>query len=56
MLLPISFCKMLGMVPDMSDGTVHWKKLNRSEYFQELPSGHIAIDIFDFPEAWVNPH
>ena len=44
-LLPISFCTMLGMVLDMDEGTVRWKKLQQTEYFQELPSGHIAIDL-----------
>ena len=57
LLLPVSFSRGLGMVLDMPQKKIHWEYLKISQEFEELPSGHIAINIFEFPPSgWKSPH
>ena len=47
------------MVLDMPKKKVHWSYLGQkvSQNIEELPSGHVAIDIFEFPKTgWKSPH
>ena len=55
-LLPMGFCKQLGMVLDTTDNTATWKNLgNVVSDLHELPSAHIALDILEFPKlGWMN--
>ena len=57
-LLPISFCRKLGMVLDTNENTATWTKIGgKVSEVLELPSEHIAIDVLEFPPGgWVNPH
>ena len=56
-LLPMSFCKKLGMVLDTVENTATWKHIGKVSEVIELPSEHIAIDILEFPPGgWTNPH
>jgi len=57
-LLPVEFCKKLGMILNMPDQQVHWKYINRISDVTELDqSGHLAIEIFEFPkDGWKCPH
>ena len=57
-LLPIPFLKKLGMVYDADAGLVKWKKLgNRVSEVETFPSGHVAIDLLEFPSGgWICPH
>ena len=56
-LLPMSFCKKPGMILDTIENTATWKFINKVSPVHELPSGHIAIDVMEFPkEGWTNPH
>ena len=57
LLLPITFSKALGMVLDMPEQTIFWKNLDCKQSFEELTSGHLAIDVFEFPPSgWKCPH
>ena len=57
-LLPIPFLKRLGMLYDAEDGLVTWKNLGyRISEVETLPSGHVAIDLLEFPPGgWICPH
>ena len=55
-LLPISFCKKLGMVLDIPEQQVHWNNIKKSSDTHELPEGHIVVDILGFNKTgWKNP-
>jgi len=58
LLLPMGFCKKLGMVLDTTENTATWKNLgDKVSDVVSLDSDHIAIDILEFPEGgWQNPH
>jgi len=58
LLLPVEFCRGLGMVLDLPDMDIYWKNLDRHSDVHEVGNGgHIAIDIFEFPKTgWINPH
>ena len=49
LLLPIPFLRELGTVIDMDRKTCYHAKLQEFSTIIELPSGHWAIDILDFP-------
>ena len=53
LLLPIAFSRGLGMVLGMPRKKVHLQYLGEkmSQTFEELPSGHIAVNIFEFPTS-----
>ena len=56
-LLPVSFSEHLGMVLDMPDKSIFWKHIDRKQSYVKMPTGHIAVDCFEFPEdGWKNPH
>ena len=49
-LIPMSFCRKLGMVLDTTENTATWKYLgNKVSEVVNLESEHIAIDILEFP-------
>ena len=57
LLLPVSFSKNLGMNLLMPKQMVHWEYLDCHQPYEEQPSGHLAIDIFEFPKTgWKSPH
>ena len=58
LLLPVSFCKQLGMVLDMPEMSIYWKAINRQSDVTEVgTSEHLAIEIFEFGKTgWKNPH
>jgi len=58
LLIPMSFCKKLGMILDTVDNTATWKYLgNKVSEVVNLESDHIAIDLLEFPPGgWTNPH
>ena len=56
-LLPVSFSKNLGMVLDMPEERITWKYIDRQQDYISMPSGHIAVECFEFPPGgWKNPH
>ena len=56
LLLSIEFCRKLGLVLDTEANTAHWKRLNKTSQLQELGSGHLAIDLLEFPKTgWRHP-
>ena len=56
-LLPMPFCKKLGMILNTTDNTATWTKIGKVSEIVELPSEHIAVDILEFPPGgWKNPH
>eukprot|EP00971_Amphidinium_carterae_P332122 6466113-Amphidinium_carterae.2 len=58
LLLPISLQRDLGMVLSLPTKTATWSSLNGAESkIVELPTGHVAISITDWPECgWYVPH
>ena len=55
-LLPVSFSKVLGMNLLMPKQKIHWQYLGVEQSYEELQSGHLAIDIFEFPSTgWIHP-
>ena len=38
------------MVLDTPEKTVYWKNIKATQPIDEQPSGHIAIEIFEFPK------
>ena len=48
-LLPMPFCKKLGMILNTTDNTATWTKIGKVSEIVELPSEHIAVDILEFP-------
>ena len=41
----------------MPEAKIFWKHLDCVQVFEELPSGHLAIDVFEFPKSgWKSPH
>ena len=58
LLLPMTFCKKLGMVLDTTNDTATWKHIgNKVSEVVTLPSDHIAIDLLEYPPGgWQNPH
>jgi hypothetical protein len=56
-LLPVSFSEHLGMVLNMPDKSIQWKYIDKTQSYTRMPTGHIAVDCFEFPEdGWQNPH
>ena len=56
LLLPVDFCERLGMVLDQYT-KAFWKIVNKHSIVVRLPTGHLAIDLFEFPaNGWNNPH
>ena len=56
-LLPVSFSEHLGMVLNMPDKSIQWKYINKTQSYTRMPTGHIAVDCFEFPDdGWKNPH
>ena len=57
-LLPVAFCKKLGMNLSMPKMQIFWEYINRHSDVQEAgDGGHLAIEIFQFPKSgWQNPH
>ena len=57
LLLPVDFCERLGMVLDLNTKKAFWKTINKHSTVARLPTGHLAIDLFEFPaNGWENPH
>ena len=57
LLLPISFSKHLGMILNMPEHNFHWKHIGESQKYEEMPTGHIAVNCFEFPQGgWKHPH
>jgi hypothetical protein len=58
LLLPLGFCRHLGMILNTSADTATWQLLgNKISEVITLASSHIAIDVSEFPpEGWKNPH
>jgi len=58
LLLPVGFCRGLGMIMDTTQMQIHWKAINKTSELHELGTGsHLAIEIFEFPKTgWKCPH
>ena len=57
LLLPMSFCRRLGMVLDTNNNTADWRTLHCVSDVVTTKSEHIAINITEFPKGgWKNPH
>ena len=48
-LLPMSFCKSLGMVLDTTNNTATWEKFKKVSNVGSLDTDHIAISFVEFP-------
>ena len=56
-LLPVSFSEHLGIILNMPEKSIEWKFIERTQSYIRMPTGHIAVDCFEFPEGgWKNPH
>ena len=56
-LLPVSFSEHLGMILNMPEKSIEWKYIGQKQSYTRMPTGHIAVDCFEFPEGgWKNPH
>ena len=49
LLLPMCFCKKLGMVLDTRVNTSEWTNIHKTSQLQELSSGHLVTDTLEFP-------
>ena len=57
LLLSIRFLREVHAVVDIADGRLHLNKFGTSTSLHDLPSGHVAVSIVDFPEeGWSAPH
>lgn len=57
LLLSIRFLREVQAVVDISGGKLHLNKFGTSASLHDLPSGHVAVNIVDFPEeGWNAPH
>ena len=45
------------MVLNMPEQSIQWKYIDKTQSYTEMPTGHIAVDCFEFPDSgWKNPH
>ena len=57
LLLPVSLSEHLGMILNMPEKSIEWKYIGQKQSYTRMPTGHIAVDCFEFPEGgWKNPH
>ena len=46
LLLPVEFCKKLGMILNLPELQIRWKNINRHSDIHEIPGcGHLAVEI-----------
>ncbi len=56
LLLSIRFLREVHAVVDIATGRLHLTKFGTSTCLHDLPSGHVAVNIVDFPEeGWSAP-
>ena len=56
LLFSIEFCRKLGLVLDTVENTATWKHINKVSELEELASGHLTVDILEYPEkGWKHP-
>ena len=56
LLLPVDFGTRMGMILNMPKMQIYWENIKKHSTIHEVPnSGHLAIDIFEFPKGgWQN--
>ena len=55
-LIPIDLCRKLGMLLDLDAEKAVWRHAKSESKILYEPTGHISVDLFDFPPGgWYDP-
>ena len=51
-LLPVELLDSLGMILNLPDKNIHWKRINRDSGLHRIgPAPHLAVNICEYPEG-----